>query len=157
MKTSTLKNVAAAIIALGITIPAIASDANSTPVSTDARFTSDQPEVKYLFHHTSEKPYDIKCLSWYGGVMERIVAENKTDKPITVTFEVSKLANGVVAVPAHHAKVTKICEPGKTTTLMDLLSNDGDASLAFDFTHGQHFAERIARANSNAKGSVGQR
>jgi len=139
MNTIILKFALAAVI-IGIALSAMATDATSaispaSVVPTDARFSSDKPEIKTLFQHTSEKPYDIKCLTWYGGVMERIVAENKSSQPVTIHFVMAHLINGVVVVPAHRTTVIKDCAPGETVTLMDLLSKDGDSAVAYQFTH----------------------
>jgi hypothetical protein len=120
------------ILALGLTA---FSGATATAGAVDARFLSDKPVVTYLFHHTAEKPYDIKCLSWYGGIMERIMLQNKSGRMITVDFKVKKLSNGVVAVPARRSAFDKTCAPGKSVVLLDMLSKDGDASLAYNFSH----------------------
>ncbi|HWB59800.1 MAG TPA: hypothetical protein VG733_09915 [Chthoniobacteraceae bacterium] len=101
----------------------------------DPRFASDKPRMKYLFVHTPEKPYDIKALQWYGGIMERIVVVDKSTKPIVVDFRLTKLSNGIVAVPARAMEVAKRCLPGANTVMMDLLSSDGDTPLSYAFDH----------------------
>ena len=123
----------AAVVIMGMTYAALAADSADGRATPDTRFSSDKPEVKILFQHTVEKPYDIKCLSWYGGVMDRIVVENKSANTIVVHFEITGLKNGVVVVPANHAKIAKACEVGASVTLMDVLSNDPDAALAYGF------------------------
>jgi hypothetical protein len=111
---------------------------------TDPRFASDKPAVKYLFTHTAGKPYDIKSLAWYGGVMERIVVENKSDRPITVDFQITRLANDIVAVPARTLKVSKACLPGADTAMMDLMSSDGGSTLVYQFTHDFRLCNTLA-------------
>lgn len=120
------------VLALGI---AVFPGTTVAAEKADARFLSDKPVVTYLFHHTDAQPYDIKCLSWYGGIMERITLENKSSRTITVGFKVSKLSNGVVAVPARKGAMDKTCAPGRSAVVADLLSKDGDASLAYHFSH----------------------
>ena len=147
MKTRLRKMVIAGIVAGGIILPAGAWAADKESDSTagvDARFLSDKPVEKILFHHTDAKPYDIKCQSWYGGVMQRIVAENRSNKPITVSFAITHLPHGIVAVPARDNSVTKLCEPGKTTELMDVMSKDGGRALAYNFSHHAKAADVVA-------------
>jgi hypothetical protein len=136
MKTNLLKHLIMSVILSGIVFPALSSSIN--------RFASDKPAVTYLFQHTSANPYDIKCLSWYGGIMERIVVENKSGKSITVDFQITKLANGIVVVPARTHKVTKVCEARKTAVLLDMLSLNGDSALAYSFVHQTKSADAVA-------------
>jgi len=151
MNTNPLSRVFSALVISAIAFAAMAHAASAG--DSDPRFTSDKPVVRYLFIHTAAKPYDIKSLSWYGGVMERIVVENKTANTITVDFQITRLANGTVAVPARTMKVSKVCESGASIVMMDMLSNDGDSALVYDFTHDLHSSGSLVRDWSHPDGN----
>ncbi len=128
MKTNLLTHTLAAAIAFGIAFPAMAStnDKDAAPAtakqtSSHAAVASDKPEVKILFRHTAENPYDVRSLSWCGGLATRIQVVPRTNKPFVVAYNTGDL---------HGAKITgrdpsfiglRICKAGKNTTLFDVL------------------------------------
>lgn len=149
MKTSLIKCTMITVIACGIVFPVMTYGADrqtkaTTASGSAARFSSDRPKVEYLFRHTHEMPYDIKCLSWYGGVMERILVQNKSDQPIAINFEIKNLTNGVIASATGRRRVSKICEPGKRIVLMDMLGKDGNSKLTYKFSHNWQSAGQFA-------------
>ncbi|MGB8354556.1 MAG: hypothetical protein WCD79_11750 [Chthoniobacteraceae bacterium] len=122
MKTNILTHTLAAVIAVGIAIPAMAATSDAAKqTSSNARIASDKPEVKILFHHTAENPYDIRSLSWCGSLAIRVQVVPMTSKTIVVAYNTGDL---------HGAKITGsdpsrigfvVCKAGKTALLCDIL------------------------------------
>jgi hypothetical protein len=153
MKTNPFSSAFSALVIAAILFAGLARTA-AAAADPDPRFASDKPVVKYLFIHTQEKPYDIKSLSWYGGVMERIVVENKSPATIIVDFQLTQLANGTVALPARTMRVSKACESGATTVMMEMMSNDGNSALVYSFTHDLHPSDILAGKLLRAGGKL---
>jgi len=123
MKTNLLAHTLAAAIAIGIAFPAMAA------TGSDTRSAADKPEVKILFHHTSENPYDIRLLSWCGGLASRVQIVPKTDKTLVIAYNTGDLKGAKITGRAPTRIGFVVCKAGKTTLLFDLLSLDKRASM----------------------------
>jgi len=110
MKTNIITKIVA-ILAVGIAIPAMA-----------ASNSADKPEVKILFRHTAEAPYDVRLLSWCGGLASRVQIVPTTDKTIVVAYNTGDLQGAKITGRAPSRIGFRVCKAGKTTTLFDLLS-----------------------------------
>jgi hypothetical protein len=126
------------------TLAALVLCATILPATAASRFSSDKPEVTYLFRHTPDRPYDIKRLSWYGGIMERIVAVSKSGEPVTVHFEIVKIANALVVNPARGSTINKVCLPHQETVIADMMSRNAKSAISFQFTHDARFENTAA-------------
>jgi hypothetical protein len=133
------------------TVAALVLCATILPATAGSRFSSDKPEVTCLFRHTPDRPYDIKRLSWYGGIMERIVAVSKSAEPVTVHFEIVKIANALVVNPAGQRTVNKLCPPRQTTVLADMMSRNAKSAISFQFTHDSRFENTAATRDNIIK------
>lgn len=155
MKTNLIKGAMTMLIACGIVLPTLAHGADKKAKAgahTDvgSRFSSDKPTITYLFRHTHDQPYDIKRLSWYGGIMERIVVLNTSNEPIAINFEIRNLTNGVVASANGSRRVNRVCDPGKRVVLLDMLEKDGNSKLSYQFSHKwQSAGQALATQNFN--------
>lgn len=108
-----IQAVAAAIIASGISTPAFAAD-NTAAI--------DKPDVKILFNHTAENPYDIRLLSYLGGMACRVEIVPRTQKTIVVAYNTGDLHGAKITGAAPTTIGFRVCKNGKKTVLFDLLS-----------------------------------
>jgi len=114
MNTKTLIHTFAAILAIGTASAAMASA--GTPSS------SDKPEVKVLFRHTAENPYDVRLLSWCGGFASRVEVVPFTSRTLVIAWNTGELHGAKITGAAPSRIGFRICKDGKTTVLFDLLS-----------------------------------
>ena len=114
MKTNILTHTLAAAIAIGIALPAVAA----TP---DARLTSDKPEINVVFHHTPANPYDIRTLSWCGGMAVRVQVVPMTAITFVVAYNTGDLLGAKITGRDPSRIGFVICKAGKTKLLFDML------------------------------------
>ena len=129
MKTNIITQTLAAAIAVGIAFPAMASSLGrdaapdaAKPASSDVSSASAEPQVKILFHHTGENPYDIRALSWCGGLVTRVQVVPQTHKTMVIAYNTGDLRGAKITGREPSRIGFRICKDGKTTTLFDLLS-----------------------------------
>ena len=112
-KTNKLTLTLAALIAIGT-----ASAATAAP---SARPAYDKPEITILFHHNAENPYDVRSLSWFGGMASRVEVVPQTSKTFIVAYNTGSLHGAKITGAADHHRLPCL-QKRKTTVLFDLLS-----------------------------------
>lgn len=105
---------------------AIAPHATAAPAADAA---ADKPVVKILFHHNDENPYDIRLLSWCGGLASRVEVVPYTRRTLVIAYNTGDLRGAKITGAAPSRIGFRVCKNGKTTPLFDVLCQEKRETL----------------------------